>query len=101
MDCRPGLHPDQETALEMTIEKLRSTQGIASVFASGGNKMSEEKMSLIDELQNPPRIDDGHLDEDMVIDLMRVAADALSTMIGVAAKAISQCPQDREEATNG
>jgi len=42
-------------------------------------------MSLIDELQNPPRTDDGHLDEDRVVDLMRVAADALSTMIGVAA----------------
>jgi hypothetical protein len=47
--------------------------------------MAEEKMSLIDELQNPPRTDDGHLDEDRVVDLMRVAADALSTMIGVAA----------------
>jgi hypothetical protein len=23
MDCRPGLHPDQETALEMTIERLK------------------------------------------------------------------------------
>ena len=48
--------------------------------------MAEEKMSLIEELQNPPRIKGGGLDEDKVIDLMRVAADALSTMIGVASK---------------
>lgn len=49
--------------------------------------MAEEKMSLIEELQNPPRLDDGRLDESRTIDLMRVAADALSTMIGAAAKA--------------
>lgn len=47
--------------------------------------MAEEKMSLIEELQNPPRTEGGRLDEDRVVDLMRVAAGALSTMIGVAA----------------
>lgn len=49
--------------------------------------MTEEKMSLIEELQNPPRVEDGHLDEDKTVDLMRSAAFALSTMSGVAAKA--------------
>ena len=49
--------------------------------------MAEQKMSLIEELQNPPRTNDGRLDDDRVIDLMRTAANALSTMIGVAAKA--------------
>jgi hypothetical protein len=49
--------------------------------------MAEKKMSLIEELQNPPRTEDGRLDESRVIDIMRVAATALSTMIGVAAKA--------------
>ena len=49
--------------------------------------MAEEKMSLIEELENPPRLDDGRLNEDRVIDLMRAASVALSTMIGVAAKA--------------
>lgn len=48
--------------------------------------MAEEKMSLIEELQNPPRMDGGALDESKVIDLMRTAADAISTMIGVASK---------------
>lgn len=48
--------------------------------------MAEQKMSLIEELQNPPRTQEGRLDEDKVINLMRVAADALSTMIGVASK---------------
>ena len=55
--------------------------------------MAEEKMSLIEELQNPPRVDGGRLDENRVIDLMRTAADALSTMIGVAAKA-ARSPQE-------
>jgi hypothetical protein len=36
--------------------------------------MSEEKMSLIEELQNPPYLEDGHLDEGRVIDLMQSAA---------------------------
>lgn len=49
--------------------------------------MPDEKMTLIEQLQNPPRIEGGHLDEDKVVDLMRTAAFALSTMIGVAAKA--------------
>ena len=49
--------------------------------------MAEEKMSLIEELQNPPRVEGGALDEARVIDIMRMAALALSTMIGVAAKA--------------
>jgi hypothetical protein len=49
------------------------------------DQMAEEKMSLIEELQNPPRVEGGGLDEDKAIDLMRTAADALSTMIGVAA----------------
>lgn len=48
--------------------------------------MAEDKMTLIEELQNPPRVDGGGLDEPKVIDLMRTAADALSTMIGVASK---------------
>lgn len=48
--------------------------------------MAEDKMTLIEELQNPPRVDSGALDEPKVIDLMRTAADALSTMIGVASK---------------
>jgi hypothetical protein len=48
--------------------------------------MSEQKMTLIEQLQNPPRIEGGHLDEDKVVDLMRTAAFALSTMIGVASK---------------
>lgn len=56
--------------------------------------MAAKKMSLIEELQNPPRIDGGHLDENRVVDLMRTAALALSTMIGVAAKAARGCPQD-------
>ncbi len=54
--------------------------------------MAEEKMSLIEELQNPPRVEGGHLDEDKVIDLMRTAADALSTMIGVASKLAAPRP---------
>lgn len=54
--------------------------------------MAEEKMSLIEELQNPPRVEGGGLDEDKVVDLMRTAADALSTMIGVAAR-LSLPPQ--------
>ena len=49
--------------------------------------MAEEKMSLIDELLNPPRLEDGQLDADRAIDLMRTAGNALSTMIGVASKA--------------
>ena len=49
-------------------------------------QMAEEKMTLIEQLQNPPRVDGGGLDEDKVIDLMRAAAEALSTMIGVASK---------------
>ena len=49
--------------------------------------MAKEKMSLIEQLQNPPRIAGGYLDEDKVVDLMRTAAFALSTMIGVASKA--------------
>lgn len=49
--------------------------------------MAEQKMTLIEQLQNPPYIEGGHLDEDKVIDLMRTAAFALSTMIGVASKA--------------
>jgi hypothetical protein len=48
--------------------------------------MADKTMSLIEQLQNPPRIMGGHLDEDKVVDLMRTAAFALSTMIGVAAK---------------
>jgi hypothetical protein len=51
--------------------------------------MAEEKMSLIEELENPPRLDNGHLNEGRAIDLMRSAAIALSTMIGVATKAAS------------
>lgn len=42
--------------------------------------MAEEKMTLIEQLQNPPRVDGGDLDEDKVVDLMRAAAFALSTM---------------------
>lgn len=49
--------------------------------------MADEPMSLIEELQNPPRLQDGRLDEDRVIDLMRIAAIDLSIMIGVASKA--------------
>ena len=49
--------------------------------------MAEQEMTLIEQLQNPPYIEGGHLDEDKVVDLMRTAAFALSTMIGVAAKA--------------
>jgi hypothetical protein len=52
--------------------------------------VSNDKMSLIEELQNPPRLDGGRLDEDRVIELMRTAALALSTMIGVAAKAATR-----------
>jgi hypothetical protein len=33
IDCRPGLHPDQEVALEMTIEKLKLDR-----VAKGGEK---------------------------------------------------------------
>lgn len=55
--------------------------------------MPEEKMSLIEELQNPPRLNNGHLDEGRVIDLMRIAASSLSTMIGVAAKAAEKRAQ--------
>lgn len=54
--------------------------------------MSDQKMSLIEQLDNPPRIAGGHLDEDQVVDLMRIAALALSTMIGVAAKATAASP---------
>ena len=39
--------------------------------------MAEEKMSLIEQLMNPPRTQEGRLDEDKVIDLMREAASAL------------------------
>lgn len=56
--------------------------------------MPEEKMSLIEELRNPPRLDGGRLDEDKVINLMRIAADALSTMIGVAARGGAVRPRD-------
>lgn len=49
--------------------------------------MTDQPMSLIEELENPPRLQDGRLDEGRVIDLMRTAAQAYSTMIGVAAKA--------------
>lgn len=49
--------------------------------------MAEQEMTLIEQLQNPPRIQGGHLDEDKTVDLMRTAAFALSTMIGVASKA--------------
>lgn len=59
------------------------------------NEMADEKMSLIEELQNPPRVDGGGLDEPRVVDLMRVAASALSTMIGVAAS-LARCPQDTD-----
>lgn len=45
--------------------------------------MAEEKMSLIEELQNPPRVDGGTLDESRVIDLMKTAAFALSTQMGI------------------
>lgn len=62
--------------------------------------MAEERMSLIEELQNPPRVDGGGLDEPKVITLMRTAADALSTMIGVAAKT-ARTPQESESANNG
>jgi hypothetical protein len=48
--------------------------------------MAEEKMTLIEQLENPPRVEGGGLDEDKVVDLMRTAAFALSTMIGVASK---------------
>ena len=50
----------------------------------------EERMSLLDELLNPPRLQNGRLDEDRTIDLMRTAGNALSTMIGVAAKAAAR-----------
>ncbi|WP_441235682.1 hypothetical protein [Bradyrhizobium sp. 930_D9_N1_4] len=53
--------------------------------------MANEPMSLIEELQNPPRVDGGRLDESKTIDVMKTAAFALSTMIGVAAKASAQC----------
>ena len=52
--------------------------------------MAEEKMSLIEELQNPPRAEGGALDEPKVIDLMKTAAFALSTQIGVASKAAAE-----------
>lgn len=52
--------------------------------------MADEKMSLIEELQNPPRLDGGGLDEGRVVDLMRVGAFALSTEIGVASKAAGE-----------
>ena len=55
-------------------------------------QMAKEKMSLIEQLQNPPRIAGGYLDEDKVVDLMRTAAFALSTMIGVASKAAAREP---------
>ena len=54
--------------------------------------MAEQEMTLIEQLQNPPRIEGGHLDEDKVVDLMRIAAFALSTMIGVASKAAAFTP---------
>ncbi len=47
----------------------------------------EERMTLIEQLHNPPRVDGGGLDEAKTIDIMRAAAFALSTMIGVATKA--------------
>lgn len=49
--------------------------------------MTEQPMTLIEQLENPPRIAGGHLDEGQTVDLMRTAAFALSTMIGVASKA--------------
>ena len=55
--------------------------------------MAKEKMSLIEQLQNPPRIAGGYLDEDKVVDLMRTAAFALSTMIGVASKATARAKE--------
>lgn len=61
--------------------------------------MSDQPMSLIEQLENPPRLQDGALDQDKVIDLMRAAAFALSTMIGVAAKASAPSPADRGDAT--
>jgi hypothetical protein len=54
--------------------------------------MPEEKMSLIDELLNPPRKQNGKLDEERAIDLMRTAGNALSTMIGVASKLAAKSP---------
>ncbi len=36
--------------------------------------MAEEKMTLIEQLENPPRTEGGWLDEDKVVDLMRTAA---------------------------
>lgn len=57
--------------------------------------MPEEKMSLIDELLNPPRKQNGKLDEDRVIDLMRTAGNALSTMIGVASKLAAHNAEQR------
>ena len=52
--------------------------------------MPDQQMSLIEQLENPPRISGGHLDEDKAIELMRTAAFALSTMIGVASKAAAR-----------
>ena len=52
--------------------------------------MAEQEMTLIEQLENPPRLDGGHLDEDKAIDLMRTAAFALSTMIGVASRAAAR-----------
>lgn len=54
--------------------------------------MAEQEMTLIEQLENPPRIEGGHLDEGKVIDLMRTAAFALDTMIGVASKAAGRTP---------
>lgn len=52
--------------------------------------MADQEMTLIEQLENPPYLEGGRLDQDKVIDLMRTAAFALSTMIGVAAKAAAK-----------
>lgn len=55
---------------------------------------NKDEMTLIEQLQNPPYIDGGYLDPDKTVDLMRTAAFALSTMIGVASKAAARPAQE-------
>jgi len=72
--------------------------GLLLAILDFGAKMNSAAPSMYRSgigVQNPPRVDGGRLDENRVIDLMRTAADALSTMIGVAAKS-TRTPQESE-----
>lgn len=59
--------------------------------------MTEQKMSLIEQLQNPPYLEGGALDTGKTVDLMREGAHALSTMIGVASKLGGQLQEERAQ----